>query len=35
MVALKEQKILLDIMDTSRMVLSHLDLDKVLSIILS
>jgi len=34
MVALKEQKILLDIMDTSRTVLSHLDLDKVLSIIL-
>lgn len=34
MVALKEQNILLDIMDTSRMVLSHLDLDKVLSMIL-
>jgi diguanylate cyclase (GGDEF)-like protein len=34
MAALKEQKRLLDILETSRTVVSHLDLDKVLSIIL-
>jgi diguanylate cyclase (GGDEF)-like protein len=34
MPALKEHKILLDIMETSRTVVSHLDLDKVLAIIL-
>ena len=34
MAALKEQQRLIDIMETSRTVVSHLDLDKVLSIIL-